>query len=113
MGRSSPSPVLLCGVKHVENKADTLTQGNKADHDRQHNGEQANDLVEDAAEHITGYDGAESGTGFSLRAFSFHNKIEGYVVPLVAGPRFELGSTEVKSVMLPLHNPAYSLRKTF
>ena len=57
-------------MQHVENKADTFAQSDKADHDGQHNGEQADDLVEDAAEHLAGYDGAESG-GSSLQNHPF------------------------------------------
>lgn len=113
MGRSSPSPVLLCGVKHVENKADTLAQGNKADHDRQHNGEQTNDLVEDAAEHITGYDGAKSGTGFSLKTFSFHKVIGLCIVRWLRETESNYYLRIQSPVCCHYTIPRYSLRKKF
>lgn len=39
-------------MEHIQDKGDTLAQGDETDHDGQHGGQQADDLIQDTADHI-------------------------------------------------------------
>lgn len=53
-------------MEHIQDKGDTLTQGDEADHDGQHGGQQADDLVQDTVDHIAGHDGGQGGSSSFL-----------------------------------------------
>ena len=54
-------------MQHVQDEGDALAEGHEADHRRQDDGQQADDLIEYAGEHGAGDDGAESSSsGLSL-----------------------------------------------
>ena len=59
-------------MQHIQHEADTLAQRDEADHHGQNRRQKADNLIEDAADHISGYDatqlGSNSGHGFRLRS---------------------------------------------
>ena len=74
-------------MQHTGDKADTLTQGNEADHNRQNHREQTQDFIHHATEHFSSDNLRQgSSSSSSLSTFSFPNKF------MVAGDRFELPS---------------------
>ena len=59
-------------MQHIQHEADTLAQRDESDHHGQDCRQQADNLIEHAADHISGHDAAQlsgnSGHGFSLRS---------------------------------------------
>lgn len=75
-------------MQSAGNETKALTQSDKANHHREDNRQQAKNFIHHAAEHISGYNLAQSvdsGSSF-LKTFSFLKKI------MVAGDRIELPS---------------------
>lgn len=48
-------------MQHVQHEADALAQRDEADHHGQDNGQQANDLIKNTAEHISIHDSGQAG----------------------------------------------------
>ena len=70
----------LCGVQHVQHEADALAESNETDAHGQDDRQQANDLVENAFEHIGINDGGQAGcsrSSFALKSFLLSQEIYG------------------------------------
>ena len=102
MGRGEdprPSFLPLGAVQHVQHEADTLTQGDEANGHGQNDGQQANDLVQDAAEHVGGHDLAQnsSGSGILRNSPFLKDMILMRAYALVAGAGLEPTSSDAES----------------
>ena len=63
-------------MEHTQHEADTLAQSDEADHSRQNHRQKADDLIENARDHIACDNRTQrgSGGGSLLNASSFPNK---------------------------------------
>ena len=56
-------------MEHGHDEADALTQSNEADHDRNDDGQETHDFVQNTGKHGIGHDpGEDSSGGLSLKA---------------------------------------------